>query len=77
MAIGRKDALKRLNGLALQVKAHLGKLIANRESRDVPHWKAEVAAWLGQMESLSSHVGKKTGTEWANSIKHWKAQLED
>lgn len=76
MAISRKFALKRLNGLAPRVEDHLIKLAANPENREVPHWITETESWLQQMEDVMPHVGKKTSAVWSARITHWRDQLQ-
>jgi hypothetical protein len=75
MAIPRQQALKRLEGLAPQVEEHLAKIATNPTSRDVPHWKTEIRAFLGEMERLAPHTGRKTGEEWAAKIAEWRRLL--
>ena len=75
MAISQSQALNRMEGLSAQVGEHLAKIAGNPLSRDVPHWKTEIRAWLGEIERLNQHVGKKTGQEWASRIAAWKGQL--
>jgi hypothetical protein len=73
--MNRKNALKRLNGLAPQIEKHLGKIAADPDSRDVPHWVKEIRAWIGQIEHALPHVGDKTAQEWQPRIAGWKAKL--
>ena len=73
--MNRKDALRRLNGLAPQVEAHLDKIESTPTSRDVPHWKKEIGAWLNQMERIVPDVGDKTAAEWQAKIDGWKTRL--
>jgi hypothetical protein len=73
--VNRKDALKRLDGLAPQVEEHLAKMAATPRSRSVPHWRKEVASWLEQMDRLLPALGKKTAAGWEERIAGWKAQL--
>jgi hypothetical protein len=75
MAMSRKDALKRLNGLGPRVEEHLGKIANNPGSRDIPHWTGEIDTWIKQMEDVLPHVGDKTAAEWAAKIAEWKARL--
>ena len=75
MALARKDALKRLGGLERQVETHLQKISENPTSESVAHWKAEVRAWIEQIERLLSSVGEKTAADWAARIAVWKAVL--
>jgi hypothetical protein len=77
MAMRRKDALKRLNGLYPLVEEHLQKIADDPTSRDVPHWTQEVNSWIRQMEDVLPHVGDNTAAEWSARIADWKARLED
>lgn len=74
MAITRKQALNRLEGLRSVVEEHLAKIADQPESQAVGHWQGEINAWIGEMERLIPHVGKKTGTEWSALVAKWKAQ---
>jgi hypothetical protein len=75
MAVSRKDALKRLRGLAARVDEHLQALAMEPNSRAVGHWTSEIHNWLNQMEVMVSHVGKKTGAEWQARIEAWRQEL--
>ena len=77
MAISRKDALKRLNGLALRVREHLHFLEEEPDSQDAAHWRGETRSWLDQMEAMLVHVGKTTGAHWAEKIAQWRSELEE
>jgi hypothetical protein len=72
MSISRKEALKRLNGLAPRIEEHLLKIANNPGSRDIPHWRGEITHWFKQMERLLPHVGGKTAGEWLARIAGWK-----
>jgi hypothetical protein len=75
MAMSRKDALKRWNGLAPRVEEHLQKITSNPASRDVPHWMGQIHHWIKQTENLLPHTGGKTAAEWAVRIAEWKTRL--
>jgi hypothetical protein len=71
----RKDALKRLNGLAPQVEKHLAKIADDPHNQDVPHWVKEINSWIEQMESILPDIGAKTSAKWRERIAGWRAQL--
>jgi hypothetical protein len=71
----RKGALKRLQGLAPIVEAHLDKIRDNPSSRDVPHWTHEIVEWMRQMEALFPDVGQRTAEDWMRRIEDWKRRL--
>jgi len=75
MAISRKQALNRMEGLQFEVEAHLKAIYENPHSRDVEHWKTEIRAFISQIERLSAHTGKKTSAEWARKIADWRSRL--
>jgi RHS repeat-associated protein len=75
MAIGRQQALNRMQGLSAQVEKHLSKIATDPNSRAVAHWKTEIRAWLGEIERLSPHIGKKTSLEWESKVVQWKSLL--
>jgi predicted flap endonuclease-1-like 5' DNA nuclease len=75
MAMSRKDALKRLKGLAPRIEEHLQKIANYPGSRDISHWTRETENWIRQMEDMLPHVGDKTAAEWADRITEWKARL--
>jgi len=76
MAIPRKDALKRLRSLLLQVDKHIEALASEPDATSVAAWKHEARNWLQQMEEMLPHVGKKTSAEWRAIIEIRKAKLE-
>jgi hypothetical protein len=75
MAISRKRALKRLNGLLPRVEEHLAKIADKPDHPSAAHWADEAADWLAQMEEAASHVGTKTGGEWSARIEELREQL--
>lgn len=75
MGLSRKQALKRIAGLAAQVEEHLTKIDENPNSRELPHWSHEVRIWIGQIESLIDNIGSKTETQWRAKIDTWREQL--
>jgi hypothetical protein len=77
MALSRKDALKRLRGLAPAVEKHLAKVASNPGHSSLAHWKTEIRQWLLQMEDSLPHVGKKTAAEWKARLETYKAALEE
>jgi len=74
MTLSRKDALKRLEGLSIQVIIHLDKLTESPESCDASHWRGEIKSWLEQMENVADATGKKTSADWLERIKKWRQQ---
>jgi RHS repeat-associated protein len=76
MAISRSQALNRMQGLAVQVEAHLSKIAADPASLDANHWRVEVQAFLGEITRLSSNVGVRTGAQWVEQIAAWTKALE-
>jgi hypothetical protein len=77
MGISRKDALKRLRGLAFRVEEHLRKLAEEPDSQDAPHWRYEAGNWIRQMEDVLFAVGKGTGADWSLRLEEWKRALGD
>jgi uncharacterized protein YaaR (DUF327 family) len=77
MGISRKNALKRLRGLAPRILQHLEYLADDPESQDVSHWKHEIRNWITQMEEVLHAVGEKTGAQWREQINTWIARLEE
>jgi hypothetical protein len=77
MAVNRKRALKRLQGLTPQVESHLRKIAADPGSKDVSHWTREIQSWISQMEKMLPQVGAKTGARWEALLAEWKARLRN
>jgi hypothetical protein len=80
MAIPRKKALERLEGLEEAVLYHLDDHIPStigKSPQDIPHWRDEVNAFLDQMDALAMHVGKKTGAEWRARVTEMRGRLTD
>ena len=75
IAISRKDALRRLAGLAPQVEAHLEKVARDPESEAVPHWTGEIHTFLDQMRALLPHVGRKTRATWLKRLEGYREAL--
>jgi len=61
--MNRKSALERLDGLRLQVEAHMKKLRDHSTSADVPHWRSEIESRIQQMEETLPVLGRKTSRE--------------
>jgi hypothetical protein len=75
--MNRKDALKRINGLAPQIEKHLAKIADDPDSRDVPHRVKEIHSWITHIEQLLPDVGDRTSQEWQRRIAGWKDQLDN
>src|SRR5688572_26031961 len=73
MAISRKQALRRLEGLARAAAQHLEihiPALIGEHPENVPHWREEFSAWFAEMQRLTRHVGKRTA-------QHWNERIED
>lgn len=77
MAISRKAALRRLNGLVPQLETHLEKLDAEPNCEAVDHWKAEIESFLSGMEDMLPHVGQQTAKIWAERIAEWRERFDE
>lgn len=79
MAITRKQALKRIDGLIGEgadagIEAHIDK----RGRRGAgPHIRSELNAKLDEIERLIPCVGKKTGMELAARIAEWRRRIAE
>ena len=77
MAISRKDALKRLNGLRKVVEEHIEALAIEPECDAAQHWKGELREWLSRMRDALPHVGRKTAETWSLLIDAWQQKIEE
>jgi len=71
MAISRKIALRRLNGLNRRVLEHLDEHIPSliqTYPETVPHWRHELDEWLREMTIMTKHVGRRTAAQWDATI---------
>jgi hypothetical protein len=75
MAITRKRALSRIDGLVPQVEQHLAKLAAEPGGLAASHWRKELNAFIGEIERLIPHVGRATGAEWTKKVQLWRNEL--
>jgi hypothetical protein len=78
MALSRKKALERLQGLEEAVLYHFDDHIPStigKAPTAVNHWRKEVGGFLDQMEALSEHVGGKTSAEWRARISELRSRL--
>jgi hypothetical protein len=75
VAIKRRDALKRLSGLAPRVEEHLDWLNQERTGFPDDHWISEVSGWLEQMRDMLPHIGRRTGEEWTQRIEVYEEEL--
>lgn len=76
MAISRKGALRRLNGLFPQLETHLDKLAAEPNCEAVNHWKGEIEVFLSDMEDLLPHVGQRTAKIWGERIAESRERID-
>ena len=72
MALSRKQALKRLEGLEKQVEDHIPKVTRRGSEAHIQH---EIENWLKQMENAAEHVGEKTGAEWTAKIAEFRRRV--
>jgi hypothetical protein len=63
MGISRKQALKQIGGKSRQIESHLDKMELTRSSKATRHWRAEVEAWLFQVEGNLPSVGNRTAEQ--------------
>ena len=75
MAFARKEAIKRLEGLAPQVEEHLSKIAKEPACQAVSHWAGEVRSFIKQMRAAAERAGKKTAAEWESRLTEWESRL--
>lgn len=71
MAITRKQALRRLEGLAGAANRHLEihiPSLLDEHPEDLAHWRAELRSWIEEMRRLTTKVGKRTAEQWNERI---------
>lgn len=71
MAISRRRALKRMEGLRRRLLEHLEHHIPATmpvSPESIPHWRAEIESWLNQIEELTRFVGRTTAAEWNEQL---------
>jgi len=79
MAITRKQALKRTEGLIGEgsnegIESHIGKLTRPGSG---PHIRTELNARIREIERLAAHVGEKTGAEVRAKIAEWRIRISE
>jgi hypothetical protein len=80
MALSRKQALSRVEGLEGAVLYHLDDHIPatiGKAPTAVSHWRMEVGGFLDEMERMTPHIGKKSGAEWQGKINSMRQRLVD
>jgi hypothetical protein len=71
MSMSRKEALKRVQGLALRVEEHLNKLESRPDHLASSHWRHEVRNWLRQIGEALPALGGRTAEEWSERLRDW------
>lgn len=79
MAITRKQALKRIEGLIgaesnAGIEAHIDKLTRPGSG---PHIRSELNTRLEEIERLIAHVGDKTGLELLAKVAQWRQRISE
>jgi hypothetical protein len=79
MAITRKQALKRIEGLIgdgsqAGIEAHIGKLTRPGSG---PHIRTELTTRLAEIERLAEHCGDKTGADLLARIAEWRKRISE
>jgi hypothetical protein len=78
MALSRKQALRRLQGLEGAVlwhfDEHIPKEIGNAPEA-IAYWRKEVGGFLEEMQRLSEHTGTRTAAEWQARIAFMRRRL--
>jgi len=75
MSISRRDAIKRLEGLAAVVEEHMLKIANHADHPSAMHWRHEIESWIEQMEAVLPVAGKKTEATWRARILRWHETL--
>ena len=79
MAITRKQALKRIEGLIgdgsyAGIESHIAKLTRPGSG---PHVRNELSTRLTEVERLASHVGDKSGADILVKIGEWRKRISE
>jgi hypothetical protein len=80
MAISRKQALNRIEGLInaghpeKSIEAHIGKLTRPGSG---PHIRTELNARLDEIERLATHTGGKTEQEIMKQVQDWRQRISE
>jgi hypothetical protein len=80
MAISRKQALARLEGLEGAILYHLDDHIPSTikgAPSAIKHWRTEVGGLIDDMERLTPHIGKKSAAAWQFRISEMRKRLND
>ena len=79
MAITRKQALKRIEGLIGEgsnagIESHIAKLTRPGSG---PHIRNELATRIAEVERLATHVGEKSGADILARITEWRKRISE
>ena len=79
LAITRKQALKRIEGLIGQgsnagIESHIAKLTRPGSG---PHIRSELKTRIAEIERLASHVGEKSGADILARIAEWRKIISE